>query len=44
MELQHLRYFLDVARLESISRAAEKNLVAQPAGGPAGEGIWGASV
>lgn len=31
MELQHLRYFLDVARLESISRAAEKNLVAQPA-------------
>ena len=31
MELQHLRYFLDIARLESISRAAEKNHVAQPA-------------
>ena len=31
MELQHLRYFLDVARLESISRAAELNHVAQPA-------------
>ena len=31
MELQHLRYFLDIARLESVSRAAEKNHVAQPA-------------
>lgn len=31
MELQHLRYFLDVAKLESISRAAEKNHIAQPA-------------
>ena len=31
MELQHLRYFLDIARLESVSRAAEQNHVAQPA-------------
>lgn len=30
MELQHLRYFVDIARLESISRAAEHNHVAQP--------------
>lgn len=29
--MQHLRYFLDIARLESVSRAAEKNHVAQPA-------------
>ena len=31
MELQHLRYFRDIARLESISRAAELNHIAQPA-------------
>ena len=31
MELQHLRYFRDIARLESISRAAEVNHIAQPA-------------
>ena len=31
MELQHLRYFIDIARLESVSRAAEQNHVAQPA-------------
>ena len=31
MELQHLRYFVDIARLESISKAAEQNHVAQPA-------------
>lgn len=31
MELQHLRYFLDIARLESVSQAAELNHVAQPA-------------
>lgn len=31
MELQHLRYFMDVARLESITRAAERNHIAQPA-------------
>ncbi len=28
MELQHLRYFIDIARLESVSRAAEQNHVA----------------
>lgn len=31
MELQHLRYFIDIARLESVSKAAEQNHVAQPA-------------
>lgn len=31
MELQQLRYFIDIARLESTSKAAEKNHVAQPA-------------
>lgn len=31
MELQHLRYFMDIAHLESVSRAAELNHVAQPA-------------
>lgn len=31
MELQHLRYYVDIARLESVSRAAERNHVAQPA-------------
>ena len=31
MNLLHLRYFLDVARMESISRAAELNHIAQPA-------------
>lgn len=31
MELQHLRYFLDIARFESISKAAQHNHVAQPA-------------
>lgn len=31
MELQHLRYFRDIANLESVSRAAELNHIAQPA-------------
>lgn len=31
MELQHLRYFLDIAYEESISKAAERNHIAQPA-------------
>lgn len=31
MELQHLRYFIDVAEMENISKAAEKNHIAQPA-------------
>ena len=31
MELQHLRYFVDIARLENMSKVAEKNHVAQSA-------------
>lgn len=31
MELRHLRYFVDIARLENMSKVAEKNHVAQSA-------------
>jgi DNA-binding transcriptional LysR family regulator len=31
LELRHLRYFVSIAELGSISRAAEKLFVAQPA-------------
>lgn len=31
MKLQHLRYFIDIAELESISKAAEMNHIVQPA-------------